>query len=240
MYRILSWKNRAQRWGYLAVLCAPAAFSLGLATEERTYIETTGDETTYFSWTLEKSNSVTVTVREDDELYVNHCDSLGDTSRWRYRSADSDILAFRSADVIEIGGKFRGKEFHARHEIDSLPWYQTLAYALPRLVEPNETPLLFWTIRPDNLDLVKMQASWEATEKVSVNGEKLRAHRVRIRPNGFLSRLWHADYWFRIPDGLFVRYEGVHGPPGHPKTVIQYQGTAQADQASLTVSGLEH
>lgn len=233
MYRTQSWKNRARRLGWLVALCASAAFGMGPATEQRTYMETTGDETTYFSWTLEQANNVTVTVREENELYVNHCDHLGTTFEWRYRGADSDIIASRSEDVIEIRGRFRGEEFNARHEIDSVPWYQTLAYALPRLVEPDTTPQVFWTIRPDNLDVVKMRASWEGTEKVAVNGKKLQAHRVRIRPDGFLSLLWHADYWFRVPDGLFVRYEGVHGPPGHPKTIIQYQETAQAQPASL-------
>jgi hypothetical protein len=241
MYRIHSWKNRAPRWGWLAILCVPAAFSMGLATEERSYIETTGDKTTYFSWTLEQANSVTVTVREADELYVNHCDSRGSTFQWKYRGANSDIIASRSGDIIEIEGRFHGETFQARHEVGSVPWYQTLAYALPKRVEPDETPLVFWTIRPDNLDLIKMQANWEATERVAVNGKKLKANRVRIRPDGLLSRLWHADYWFRVPDGLFVRYEGVHGPPGHPKTVIQYQGTVQAQETRLIhMSGLTH
>ncbi|MFZ0254289.1 MAG: hypothetical protein WAN46_01275 [Gammaproteobacteria bacterium] len=241
MYHMQSWKNRARRWGWLAVLGILGPFSVGLAAEERTYIETTGDETTHFSWTLEQANSVTVTVREENKLYVNHCDSLGTTFQWSYRGADSDIVASRSGNIIELRGKFRGEEVHTRHEIDSVPWYQTLAYALPRLVEPDETPLVFWTIRPDNLKLIKMQASWEGTERVAVNGKKLQAHRIRIRPDGFLSKLWHADYWFRVPDGLFVRYEGVHGPPGHPKTVIQYQETVQAQQTSLLrLSDLDH
>ena len=241
MYRIPSWKHRARRRGWLLVLCAPMLFSVKLAAEQRTYIETTGDETTHFSWTLEEANSVTVTVRDQDELYINHCDSVGTTFRWTYRGVDSDIVASRSGDIIEVQGKFRGETFHARHEIDSVPWYQTLAYALPRLVEPNETSLVFWTIRPDNLKLTKMQASWEGTERVAVNGKMLQAQRVRIRPDGFLSKLWHADYWFRVPDGLFVRYEGVHGPPGHPKTIIQYQETVQAQQTSLMrMSGVAH
>ena len=237
MYRTQSWKNRARQWGWLAVLCAPVAFSMGLATEERTYTETTGGETRHFSWTLEQTNSVTVTVREEDALYVNHCDSLGTTFQWRYRGADSHIVATRSGNVMEIGGKFHGAAFQERHDIDSAPWYQTLAYALPRLVEPDNTPLVFWTIRPDNLDVVKMQATWEGTETVVVNGKELQAHRVRIRPDGFLSKFWHADYWFRVPDRLFVRYEGVHGPPGHPKTVIQYQESVQAQQPHLTHMG---
>jgi hypothetical protein len=214
---------------------------MGLAAEERTYTETTGDQTTHFSWTLEQANSVTVTVRDQDELYVNHCDELGATFRWTYRGVDTDVVAIRSGDIIELRGTLQGRAFQARHEVDSLPWYQTLAYALPKLVAPDEPALIFWTVRPDNLDVVKMQATWEGTEKVAVNGHKLRAHRVRIRPDGLLSRFWHADYWFRVPDGLFVRYEGVHGPPGHPKTVIQYQGTAQAKETDpMHMSGLEH
>lgn len=241
MFRTQSWKNWARRYGWLTVLCAPGALGMGLGTEQRTYMETTGGVTTYFSWTLEQANSVTVTVREENELYVNRCDRLGTTFEWHYSDTDSDITASRSNNIIEIRGKFHGEDVNARHEIDSVPWYQTLAYALPKLVEPTATPRVFWTIRPDNLDVIKMQASWEGTEKVAVNGKKLQAHRVRIRPDGFLSPLWHADYWFRVPDRLFVRYEGVHGPPGHPKTIIQFRETAQAQPASLIhTSGLEH
>ena len=231
-YRRRSRTHRAPWWGWLAMLCAPVAFSIGLTREERTYIETTGNETSHFSWILEQGHDVIITVREEDQLYINHCDSAGITFQWQYQGTDSDILASRTGDSIEVKGRFEGKAFHTRHEVDSVPWYQTLAYALPRRVDAENTTLLFWTIRPDNLQVIKMRATWEGPERVAVNGDTLRAHRVRIRPDGLRSRFWHADYWFRVPDGLFVRYEGVHGLPGHPKTVIQYRGTEQAEQVS--------
>ncbi len=38
---------------------------------------------------------------------------------------------------------------------------------------------------------------------------------------GMLAALWQAAFWFREDDRIFVRYQGVHGPPGTDETVVQ-------------------
>lgn len=223
MVRLVSRMKKAHWARWLAFGYLPVALATSLGNEAHIYLETTGDKTSVISWTLEQASDVKITVQDEGEVYVNHCDVLGTTFGWRFRGKDTDVIAHRSENLLEIRGIFHGEEFQERHPIDSAPWYQTLAYALRPLVATDATSLVFWTIRPDNLDVVKMEAKREGPEKIAVNGEPMQTEKVRINPNGFLSRFWHAHYWFRLSDRVFVRYEGVHGPPGHPKTVIQLQ-----------------
>ncbi len=76
-------------------------------------------------------------------------------------------------------------------------------------------------IRSDNLEVVEMQAVKGKVEEITVAGRKVRARKVVIRRRGILAALWQAAFWFREDDRIFVRYQGVHGPPGTDETVVQ-------------------
>jgi hypothetical protein len=58
-------------------------------------------------------------------------------------------------------------------------------------------------------------------EKIKIRGKKIQARKVIVRSAGMLSLFWHCTYWFEEGSGIFIRYEGVHGPPGTPKTVVR-------------------
>ena len=76
-------------------------------------------------------------------------------------------------------------------------------------------------IRSDNLEVVVMQEVKGKVEEITVAGRKVRARKVVIKRPGILAALWQTAFWFKDDDRIFVRYQGVHGPPGTDETVVQ-------------------
>ena len=46
---------------------------------------------------------------------------------------------------------------------------------------------------------------------------------IEVKLKWGLALLWNAKYWFRDNDGLFLRYESVHGFPGNDRTIISME-----------------
>jgi hypothetical protein len=72
----------------------------------------------------------------------------------------------------------------------------------------------FWLVRPVDLKVVKMKASF------SKKRSDAKTITLKIAPVGMLSILWKAYYSYRESDGTFVQYRSIHGPPGTPETVV--------------------
>lgn len=188
------------------------------------YIEQTGDDSVTFFWQAEASRESTViTQRQGDETYTSRCTPDGATVLWRYlRLPDTDIRVERRGHQLHFSGRLAAKPVTKVLDIDDRPWFQPLSYSLQRLVMGNQRQATFWTIRPDTLDVVAMQAEVAGSEAITPADETRSqlAHKVVIRPDGILAPFWQAEYWFRQDDHLFVQYRGTHGPPGTAETVI--------------------
>ncbi len=133
----------------------------------------------------------------------------------------TSITGTRSGNEIKLRGTFRNAPADRDFTVDSLPWYQFIEPALERFVAGGRESMRFWIVNSEDLKLMKMEARRQGVETVSANGAGQKARRVRVRLTGFASAFWHADYWFRVSDNRFVRYESVRGGPGTPKTVIE-------------------
>jgi len=195
------------------------------STRELRYREQTGKHSFLFIWQAESDpNAVTITVtqRQGDEVYTSVNSTSGATLSWRYRnSPDTDVRVERQGNLLLFSGRFEGKEVGKREKIDSRPWYQPLSFSLHRMEQRKEHKASFWTVRPDTLDVLTLQATREGSGRLSEeDGSEVFANKVVIRLEGLMSSLWSAEYWFRQGDDLFVRYRGTHGPPGVPETVI--------------------
>jgi hypothetical protein len=55
---------------------------------------------------------------------------------------------------------------------------------------------------------------------LSDSGEETETVKVKVTLNNWMSKFWSNYYWFRKADGVFLRSEGVNGPPGTPVTVM--------------------
>jgi hypothetical protein len=185
---------------------------------------TGGTETTHTLITRRDGGDVVMRWIAPDRTYYNLCDLSGDTREWRLKDADTDIIAHRSASTLRLEGVFRGEAVKRSVEIDADPWYQPLSYALGQFSQSGRGSIRFWTIRPDTLEPVKLQAERQDSEPVLTAAGLYVAHKVRISATGLLSRFWKANYWFRMKDGLFVRYEGSNGLPATEKPIILLEG----------------
>ena len=191
------------------------------ALEHYQYRQTTGNDRFDFSWELTVSQNNVLRVRGNGEYYENICDDRCRTVEWRYVSEDSDITAVRDEDVIRVKGTFENKPFIKGFKIDDHPWYQPLSYCLRCFIEGPEDTTTFWMIRPDTLDAFKFEARKQSTEQIISPGGAVKAIKVELGLTSLLKGLWHAHYWFREADGIFLQYRGVHGLPGTPETIVR-------------------
>lgn len=214
----------------LGVVCVFLAMSgpAGAVSTSQSYLyqEKNGEDVKEFRWNRSSTaQEELVTVYEKDATLVNHCDSTGQTLAWHFQQGkQTDIRASREGNLLKLTGILDGQRVERIETLDDRPWYQPLSFSLQGFLNSAEDRQSFWMVRSDNLELVTIHAEKQGVEEVSVSGRKVQATKVEIRKEGLFASLWHGDYWFRAGDNLFVRYQGVHGPPGTPETVVQLSG----------------
>lgn len=189
------------------------------------YREQTGGEAFTFSWQADRDQggaTVAVTQRQGDEIFSSVNTAEGTTLSWRYvKLPDTDVRAERVGDRIRFSGAFAGKVVDKSEPVDSRPWWQPLSFCLQEMIGRGQRQAQFWTIRPDTLDVLAMQAEHaDGGPRPLPDAADRAANKVIIRLAGLRSPLWSAAYWFRPGDNLFVEYRGTHGPPGTAETRI--------------------
>jgi hypothetical protein len=211
------------------ILPALILFSLSesrAAGESWAYRENTGEKITQWKLTLEEDSlGRTVKYASPKEEDVFLCDSGFATREWRHRNAGegTEWVATRKGDRIHVSGKRKGEPLAKEIEINAAHWYQQPYVALSRLALSQDPKCNFWVLRPDDLKPIKMVGNNMGSSDVKVGDENVSAKRIKMTLEGFLSWAWSASYWFNSRDGRWVRYEGVNGLPGSPKTVVQLQ-----------------
>ncbi len=118
-------------------------------------------------------------------------------------------------------GSIRGKQIERNLPLQGLPWYQALSLSLRNHLDEDVIDQEFWSIRPDTMDLHRLQIADIASERLAMDENEVIAYCVEIRPAGWLSPFWKGRYWFSQIDRSFLRYEGDSGPPGSPQTIIK-------------------
>lgn len=187
------------------------------------YREQTGDDQFTFTWqTNRESGGITVIQHQGDEFFSSLNTADGETQRWHYvKRPDTDVRAERDGDRLVFTGHLAGKAIDRIQPIDGRPWLQPLSFSLRQLAASDQQIATFWTVRPDTLDVLAMQAEKAGSEQiVADNGVAHLANKVILRPDGLLAPLWQAEYWFRQGDNTFLQYRGTHGPPGTAETRI--------------------
>ncbi|MFW6324017.1 MAG: hypothetical protein ACOC0U_03045, partial [Desulfovibrionales bacterium] len=133
------------------------------AADNLLYQEKTGDEKIVYSWSLERGlETVTITVDKQNDRFLNQCRENGETVAWSQNGSDSKVNAFQNKGRLHVSGTFKGKQIKKEVDLKGLPWIQPLSYSLPRLVRDGEEHVLFWILRPDTLEPVKLKAEFKA------------------------------------------------------------------------------
>jgi hypothetical protein len=203
----------------LVLLCTGLLYPQAVSAQERhTYKVTTGDKLGYetLGWKQTRAGSL-FTTPESRNRYDNYRNQL----LWEFRqdTAGSDLTARRTGNTIRLTGTFKRRKVDKKYTIDPRPWYQYPEYSLRDFVLSGEKRCEFWIISPNDLALFEFEACKMGTETVTLAERSVKARRVRIKAVGFYGNFWHADYWFSLQDGSYIRYEAVLGGPGTPPTV---------------------
>jgi hypothetical protein len=187
------------------------------------YHEIVGDKTIPFSWEAErKQDKIAISVFEEEKYFYNLCTADGATLKWRIKvEGVHDLTAIRKNNTLHIEGTRFGEEYSEQVTIDERPWYQPLSFSLGSFLDSDEQKTSFWVIRADKIDVIALTAEKVGEEDIFFNEEVMVAQMIEIRAEGFRSRFWHATYWYRKSDNLFLRYESVHGLPGTSATIVK-------------------
>ncbi len=208
-----------------AICIALADYAYPEDNQQYVYLEEThGVESSHTLITRHNGKDVELRWIAPDKAYFNLCDETGNTREWRFHDDISDVNATRNGNIIRLVGTRNGQTIRQTTEIDESPWFQPLSYSLGRFSQSRLDSVVFWTIRPDTFDIVKLRARNKGDESIMTDTGYCLTHKISISIAGLLSHFWQAHYWFRQEDGLFIRYEGANGLPGTPTTTIQLDG----------------
>lgn len=209
-----------------ACLCGltSAAYPLTAATlaEEHHYQEVTGEAITDSSWQLVKDDKFVLTCASPKGRHVTTT-SLGfNTIRWALvnEHEKTNLIADRTGEIIMVRGTFKGKFIDKSLKIDKSPWYQATSLSLRGLVSSRDTERIFWTIRLSTMTAHKVRAIKKNIETIDIDGSHQELLRIRMTLTGILAPFWKSDFWFSMPGGVLIRFEGPSGPPGSPNTII--------------------
>lgn len=202
-----------------------ALASIAAASPLLTYREQTGHTEAIMKWQLQQQGErLTITSRKAATLYTNICMADGSTLQWQvHREPDTEIDARRVGNTIVLSGTREGEPIDRVVDIDGRPWLQPLSFSLPRFLSHRGQGQSFWTVRPDTLEILTLQARTQQIDYLDINGRRMPARKVEIRKTGLLSAVWSGHYWFRTSDDRFLQYRGTHGLPGTAETVISLE-----------------
>lgn len=187
------------------------------------YLEKDGYQVIPFNWKAEEgSDGIAITVTEQGKTFYNLCTADGKTLKWHMQIEDKhDITAIRKDDGLHIKGIRFGKEYSKSITIDERPWYQPLSFSLGNFLDSTALKTSFWLIRADKIEVIALKAEKVGGADFVFDGTAVPAQKIEIRAEGFYSNFWHATYWYRKSDNLFLRYQSTHGLPGSAETIVE-------------------
>lgn len=187
------------------------------------YLERDGQKIIPFNWKAEvASNGIVITVNEHGKTFYNLCAADGETLMWHMQiEGKHDISAVRKGENLHIEGIRFGEEYSKTVTIDERPWYQPLSFSLGSFLNSNATETSFWIIRADKIEVIALTAEKIGAEDVVFDGLAVPAQKIEVRADGMYSTFWHATYWYRKSDNLFLRYQSIHGLPGSEETIVE-------------------
>jgi hypothetical protein len=158
-----------------------------------------------------------------NETYDAYCLTNFEAVRWLYQNRESDtaLMCERKNNLLFFSGKAKGLDMQRVVAIDTDPVYQTLTFSLAEFLRSDRDMIKFWFIIPGDYTPFKMVAYRQEKEIIKVNGVDVEAYCVMQTLDGPMRALWHAFYWFRAFDYVYVKYKGINGGPGTPVTVVE-------------------
>ncbi len=213
-------------WAFLMLGFIPSVWSDGGGNEVRRYVEQKDGQPKPVLWQLARGDGYRLVYQNPEETHITETDTDMRTFSWHMSNAPEEVFvqATREADVIVVRGSRKGQTVEERFVVDQAPWFQATSLSLRKFVLSQEARTTFWTLRPDTLKAMKLNATKVAQETIEAAGASQAAVKVELRADGWRSAFWKSHYWFRASDGLLLRFEGQAGPSPAHRVVIAYAG----------------
>ncbi len=163
--------------------------------------------------------SVTWNIMTNDQLIIYSTNTLKvinivtcgqdyKTVSWNYKENNADVTGTRDGNLIIISGQYKNNLVCMTNKIDDSPWYESIESSLSIFALGKLASIEFWLVRSGKFQAYKMVAYRKNIEAIKVNGNSVEAQKVTVTLPGILSIFWKVDYWFRVSDGQYVRFEG--------------------------------
>ncbi|MBF0479567.1 MAG: hypothetical protein HQL26_08795 [Candidatus Omnitrophica bacterium] len=148
--------------------------------------------------------------RVEDEEYV--LDPNYATLSWAVKITgdNTEYKGERIGNKIVITGMFKGRSISKVINIDARPFYFNPKLGLMGFALSQENSLIFWGVRSDNLDFLKMKTVKKGIDIIEVNGQKMECYQIWWAPEGW-AKFFSRNYWFRKYDGVYVKQQAEAG-----------------------------
>jgi hypothetical protein len=206
-------------------------FSPGPSTADTlSYYFSMDKDTAFSSCIISKVEKGTI-IKSDwraETLFVQNelmLDTSGVERAWKSCNVreGTQVSAVRSGDSLLLTGTYRKKPVTKSYALKGIAWKQMIPFDLADFAFSKNASLTFLSIAlmgPYALKTAQMQAKRVGEETISYKGETTAAIHIRVSPAGIFAALWHANYWFRKNDGVFIRSEST-GMPGRPGAIME-------------------
>lgn len=228
----MSFINRSVRLLFI-ILIPFSGQTLAAEVEVYRYQQRTGVETEYFDWRLTKGTDLHLHTRQQEESTTTVFNRELSTLSWSINNprTRTDLTVTRRGDLLVMLGLFEGDDINKEVQIDPAPWYQALSVSLRNFVDPQQDSVEFWIIRPDTLEVHRLQVIRQKITSIDIDDRTFAAIELKIQPTGWRAPFWSANYWLRKDDGVFIRYQGRSGPPGTPLTSVALDPSMVSDSS---------
>ena len=186
-----------------------------------------GDEKAYVRWHTAAREDGLFTLASVNELEkVKHhliSDAGYNTLEWSFEKVfENTNYTVKSKDgQLLFCGVVNGKLVDKSFDCGEKSWFQFHALSLPRYINAEHSKVNFVSVRPDDAKVFELKAEYKGIESVLVKGDSVKTMRIDVSLQGLLSRFGNVTYWFRIDDGVFVKFRGMSGLPGSTPVIYE-------------------
>lgn len=228
------------------MLIFAAYLSIGVsatAADTLYYQISQGDQQDIVEWIITPIGSELLEIRSLNRAngvrQIATCDTSFATLLWQYHdpSTESEVIVQRIGHQLRFSGLINGKNYDKVEDIEELPWLQFPGLALGSFSRQNSKKARFYSIKPENGKLYKLQAKKKSQEMIDYYEKQVPAQRVSVSLTGFFSAFGGVNFWMCSSSGRFLRYQGFSGVISRDAVhyrLIEYRSNKQPAQ-ELTV-----
>lgn len=175
-------------------------------------------------WTSETRDGITY-IKGDNmferiQIKAKHNDAF----YWNTKRKDGTtfLTVEKNKDTITLSGNIKKKKIsQTLKNKGQSPWYPAPGIMLQPFASSEYKKKTFYIFSSQDKKLVKMIAKKVGSTDIKINNKTYKALHVEMAPPGIKAMFWKAHLYFEEKTGLFLKYEGLLGPPGSPHVVME-------------------